>query len=358
MSVVETPTVKTPAKSRPSSGQRENSTIGLIDAPEGVESELRACGGDTSADPATDERAAWRAERQRRQAKGLDWPIVGWLIVLHVGALAAPFTFTWQGLVLAVGFAWLTGCIGITLGYHRLFTHRSFATYRPLRWLIAWIGGLAGEGSAVHWVANHRKHHAFSDQVGDPHSPIDGPWWSHMFWFTPNMEGQDYIDYNTRWAPDIAKDRVMVFLDRTFLLWHLLLGGVFYAIGHAMGGAAMAWSFVVWGMFVRLIWVLHSTWFVNSATHMWGYRNYDTTDKSRNLWWVALLTYGEGWHNNHHAYPRMARYGHRWWEIDVTFATICLMRRLGLAWDVVDYLHKSRNDETIVVKKGAADHRE
>jgi stearoyl-CoA desaturase (delta-9 desaturase) len=230
---------------------------------------------------------------------------------------------------------WLTGGIGICLGYHRLLTHRSFATYRPIRWLIAWIGGLAGEGSAIHWVANHRKHHALSDRVGDPHSPLDGPWWSHMFWFLPAMTGAAYRAYNCRWAPDMAGDRVMRLLDRTFILWQVALAGLLLLIGYQLGGSRVGWSLVVWGMFLRLVLVLHGTWLINSATHLWGYRNYATNDNSRNLWWVALLTYGEGWHNNHHAWPRMARYGHRWWEVDVTYLTIRLLERLGLAWDVV-----------------------
>ena len=135
-----------------------------------------------------------------------------------------------------------------------------------------------------------------------------------------------------RWAPDMTRDRALLFLQRTFLLWHFVLGAALYWIGTAIGGSAMGISFVVWGVFVRLCFVLHSTWLVNSASHMWGYRNYETTDRSRNLWWVALVTYGEGWHNNHHAFPRMAAHGHRWWEIDLTFATIRLMQwlRAGL----------------------------
>jgi len=277
----------------------------------------------------------WQQERERRLSAGLDWPIVAWIVLLHVGALAAPLVFSWQGLVLMVVLGWLSGGIGICMGYHRLLTHRSFSTYPVVRWIIAWLGGLAGEGSAIHWVANHRKHHALSDHVGDPHSPIDGPWWSHMFWFMPAMRGEQYEAYNRRWAPDLVKDPVLRFLDRTFILWHLSLGVTLYGIGYWMGGTGMAWSLVVWGMFVRLVFVLHSTWFVNSATHLWGYRNYETADNSRNLWWVALMTYGEGWHNNHHAFPRMASYGHRWWEFDVTFLTIRLLKRFGLAWDVV-----------------------
>lgn len=297
----------------------------------------------TVTNPEVEEQANWKSERRRRLAPGLDWWIVFWIAGLHVGALAAPFTFSWQGVLVMAFLMWLSGGIGICLGYHRLFTHRSFSTYRPVRWLIALCGTLAGEGSAIHWVANHRKHHALSDQVGDPHSPRDGAWWSHMFWFMPLLKGKPYEDYNRRWAPDLTKDPVMRFLDRTFILWHFIVGGILFGIGYALGGSRLAWSFVAWGMFLRLVLVLHATWFVNSATHMWGYRNYETTDDSRNLWWVALLTYGEGWHNNHHAYPRMASYGHRWWELDVTFLTIRLMERLGLAWDVVEDQSQKRD---------------
>jgi stearoyl-CoA desaturase (delta-9 desaturase) len=127
----------------------------------------------------------------------------------------------------------------------------------------------------------------------------------------------------------------MRFLDRTFILWHIGLGVVLFAIGYALSGTYMGMSLLVYGLFLRLVYVLHATWFVNSATHLWGYRNYETTDHSRNLWWVALLTYGEGWHNNHHAFQRMARHGHRWWEIDVTYGVILLLEKVGLAWNVV-----------------------
>jgi fatty-acid desaturase len=267
---------------------------------------------------------------------GLDWRNVFWVSFLHLGILAAPRTFTWPGLLLMFGLHWLTGGIGICLGYHRLFTHRSFATYRPLRWLIAWLGGLSGEGGVIHWVANHRKHHAYSDRAGDPHSPMDGAWWSHVFWMMQAMTRAECDAHNQRWAPDLTRDRVLKFVDRTFLLWNILLAATLFAVGYAWSGWGLACSFVVWGMFVRLTAVFHTTWLVNSATHMWGYRNYATQDNSRNLWWVALVSYGEGWHNNHHAHPRMARCGHRWWEFDLTFQTIRLLRLLGLTWNVVD----------------------
>ncbi|MCC7085867.1 MAG: fatty acid desaturase [Pirellulales bacterium] len=267
--------------------------------------------------------------------RGIDWGTVIWFSVVHLGALAAPFYFTWKAVALFVGLYWLTGGVGICLGYHRLLTHGSFQTYRPMKWLIAFVGGLAGEGSAVIWVANHRKHHAHSDKEGDPHSPRDGGLWSHMLWFMPNFGRKWHSDMGEHYAPDLMKDPVIRFLDKTFLLWFFVLAGVLFTIGYVGWDAYTGWSFVVWGMFVRMVWVYHVTWFVNSATHIWGYRNYETTDDSKNLWWVGLLAWGEGWHNNHHAYQRVARYGHKWWEIDFTYYTICAMEKLGLAWNVV-----------------------
>ena len=153
--------------------------------------------------------------------------------------------------------------------------------------------------------------------------------------------------------PNLQGTGARLFLDKTFLLWHLLLAAALFAIGYFSSGLQMACSLVVWGMFVRLCLVLHATWLVNSASHMWGYRNYTTTDQSRNNWWVALITYGEGWHNNHHAFPRMAAHGHRWWEIDVTFIAIRCLQAVGLAWDVVDYKSGSEKLKRARAKKGA-----
>jgi len=268
---------------------------------------------------------------------GIAWGIVAWLVVIHLGALAAPWTFTVSGLVLAVLLHWLTGGVGICLGYHRLLTHRSFQTYRPVRYFLAALGGLAGEGSAIDWVANHRKHHAHSDQPGDPHSPHDGPWWSHVLWLARAKSPDEYEAHVRRWAPDLAKDPGIRLIGSLFLPMHFAFAGLIFGLGYLVGGWSLACSWLVWGIFVRLVLVLHSTWLVNSASHIWGYRNYETTDNSRNNWWVALITYGEGWHNNHHAFPSMAKHGHRWWEIDLTFWTIRLMSWLGLAWKVVDY---------------------
>lgn len=271
----------------------------------------------------------------RQISQGIDWPVAAWLIFVHAGALAAPFFFTWKGVLLTLVLTWLTGGVGICLGYHRMLTHQSFTTFRPIRWLIAWLGNLAGQGSPLTWVATHRKHHAFSDQDDDPHSPRHGAWWSHMFWLVPRLGRQYYETLYERYAPDLARDPGMRLLDKTFLLWYWVVGVVLFLVGFLFWDWYTGVSFVVYGTFVRLVYVLHTTWFVNSASHLWGYRNYETKDDSRNNWWVGLLSFGEGWHNNHHAHQRMARHGHRWWEIDVTYWTICVMEKLGLAWNVV-----------------------
>ncbi|MDG2222236.1 MAG: fatty acid desaturase [Rubripirellula sp.] len=282
-------------------------------------------------------------------SSGVAWGPLIWIAVVHVGALAAPFTFSWQGLLVMFVLYWMTGGIGICLGYHRLLSHQSFQTSAPLRWLIAWIGGLAGEGSAIHWAANHRIHHARSDQSGDPHSPREGFLWSHMLWCMQHDTPEELDAMHQRWAPDLVKDPVLRFLDRTFLLWQVVFAIGIFGVGYLWGGMPLAASLLVWGVFVRMVIVLHATWCINSVTHIWGYKTYDNGDDSKNLWWVAAVTFGEGWHNNHHAYQRAANYGHRWWEIDTTYLTIRLMKMFGLAWNVapipqkaLDQLEKQR----------------
>ncbi len=279
---------------------------------------------------------------------GASWPVIFWLSLIHAGALLAfvPALFSWSGVALTFGLHWLTGGIGVCLGYHRMLTHDGFKTFRPIRNFLAVMGSLAGEGGCLQWTTTHRRHHAFSDQEGDPHSPYDGAWWSHIVWTAPHKTREQIAGEYARWVPDLKDDASLKFIDSMFVPWHFLLASILFASGCAIGGLWLGLSWIVWGMFVRLTFVMHSTWFVNSASHMWGYRNYETSDDSRNNWWVALLTYGEGWHNNHHAYPRMARHGHRWWEFDATFLTIRLMQRLGLAWDVVDHKSKRRDEQT------------
>jgi sn-2 palmitoyl-lipid 9-desaturase len=292
-----------------------------------------ASGGAAGQSPRARERR--KTSLPDRWSAGLDWPVVLWTTLIHVGALAAPLVFTWKGVALAVVLAWVSGGLGICLGYHRLLTHRSFATFQWVQRTFAWLGTLAGEGPPITWVAMHRKHHQFSDGENDPHSPRDGAWWSHMLWIFPRLRKPQWGELCQRYAPDLLKDPFMRFLHASFIVWHLALGFGLLAVGWAFWDLRTGVSFVVYGMFVRLVYVLHVTWLVNSASHIWGYRSYETNDNSRNLWWVGLLAYGEGWHNNHHAFQRSAQHGHRWWELDVTYAEIRVMESLGLAWDVV-----------------------
>ncbi len=264
---------------------------------------------------------------QAQNSNFIAWPSLIWIGALHVGALLAfvPAYFTWQALLLCVVLHWVSGGVGICLTYHRLLTHRSFVV-RP-RWLeyvLTAIGCTASEGGPIGWVADHRCHHAFSDQDGDVHSPNKGFGWAHMFWWmTPDVTSLHSNDWYEKWAPDLNRDPVHRWLDKYHILFPIGLFVLLYAIG--------GMPFLVWGGFVRAVTVLHTTWLVNSAAHIWGYRSHETRDKSTNLWWVALMTYGEGWHNNHHAYQTSAAHGLRWWEIDTTYWMIRVMQALGMA---------------------------
>jgi fatty-acid desaturase len=265
----------------------------------------------------------------------LAWVSLIWIGAIHVGALLAfvPAYFSWSGLALCFLLHWVTGGIGICLTYHRLLTHRSFAV-RPywLEYLMTIIGCTASEGGPLSWVADHRRHHAFSDEEGDAHTPLRGFFWAHMGWWMAAEEETNHTpEYFQKWAPDLYKDPVHRWIEGYHFVFPLLLFGGLYALG-SMFGLGMSW--LVWAGFVRSVFVLHSTWLVNSATHVWGYRSHPTRDESTNLWWVALLTYGEGWHNNHHAYQTSARHGFRWWEVDMTYITIRAMMLCHLAYNI------------------------
>ncbi|MBW4541461.1 MAG: acyl-CoA desaturase [Myxacorys chilensis ATA2-1-KO14] len=254
-----------------------------------------------------------------------DWATFLFMVAVHVGALFAllPSNFSWSAVGLAAVLYWVTGGLGITLGWHRMVTHRSFQTPKWLEYLLVFFGTLAVQGGPIWWVGLHRHHHLHSDEDVDHHDSKKGFWWSHMDWMIHDVPAVQEIPKFTK---DIADDPVYKFLDDYFLLIQVALGVVLYLIG--------GWSFVVWGVFARLVLVYHCTWLVNSATHRFGYRTYDSGDNSTNCWWVALLTYGEGWHNNHHAYQYSARHGMKWWEFDMTWMTIRLLQALGLATKV------------------------
>lgn len=262
--------------------------------------------------------------------KTLDPGVFWWMLIMHAGVLLAPFYFSWSAVAAALVLHWLTASVGICLGFHRYLSHRSFKLRTPAKFGVLLAGSLSVEGGPTRWASIHRLHHAKSDQEGDPHSPRVSTMWSHLYWmFLEKCERGDEALIG-KFGPDLKQDKMVAFFDRTFILWALVLGGALFAIG------GMPW--LVWGLFVRTVCTYHSTWFVNSATHLWGYRNYETRDDSRNNWWVALLAYGEGWHNNHHAHPSVAPAGHRWWEIDMTMWTIRFLQLIGQAYDVKDRL--------------------
>jgi len=253
----------------------------------------------------------------------IKWDIMLGIAAVHVGALLAPFTFTWDAFWAFLWLQWITGLLGITLCYHRLLAHRSFQVPKWLEYGLTLCGTLALQGGPLKWVATHRVHHAFSDRPQDPHSPRRGFWWAHVGWLFAWDETLDQPDHYTRFVPDLARDPVHRFIEKTELLYTLALGGALYAWGGL--------PFLVWGLFARLVFVYHVTWLVNSASHLWGYQSYRTNEGSRNNWWVALLSYGEGWHNNHHAYLHSAAHGLRWWELDLTYLTIRMLGWLKLA---------------------------
>ena len=259
----------------------------------------------------------------------INWFSVGIFGVYHVLALMSPWFFSWSALGLMIVLHWLTASVGICLAYHRLLTHRSFQVPKWLEYVLVTIGALALEGGPIFWVSGHRLHHAHTeDDYKDPYSSSRGFWWSHMLWLIyPQKEFFNREAYQ-RYAPDVARDPYYQWLERNFAFIQIALGFVLLAIG--------GWSFVFYGMFLRTVLVWHGTWFINSATHLFGYRNFDDSDdNSRNLWWAAILAYGEGWHNNHHAYPNVAKAGLRWWEVDPTWWVINTLKALGLAKKVV-----------------------
>lgn len=294
---------------------------------------LAVATGDAAPQPKS-EKAREREEllnffsREHLRWKNVNWVVFAWMLTMHLGALAAPFFFTWQAALTAIVLHWATCSIGICMTYHRTLSHKSLKLRNPAKFIGLLCGVISGEGTPLMWAATHRVHHSRSDLHGDPHSPLDGPWWSHLFWMFINSNGRRQELLYKHFTPDLAKDKTMQFFDRTYGLWLFGSGILLYLIG--------GWPFVFWALCARMVFAYHSTWFVNSATHLWGYRNYKTTDQSRNLWWVALLAYGEGWHNNHHAHPRLAKAGHRWWELDPTWWAIAFLRSIGQAYDVDD----------------------
>jgi len=265
-------------------------------------------------------------ERDRTFQQPINWTTTFFMLAFHVGAVAALFMFSWKGLAAAIFLWWFTGSLGIGIGYHRLLTPRDYKTPRWLEYFLTICGTMALEGGPIAWVATHRIHHQNTDKAGDPHSPNDGGFWAHMGWIITGKAMHSNTAELLPYVPDLRKHKFYVWISKYHWVPLLGLGVILYA----MGGL----SCMMWGVFLRTVVGLHATWLVNSATHMWGSRRFMTADTSTNSFWVAILTFGEGWHNNHHAAPQAARHGLTWYEIDMNWYGISALKKLGLAWDI------------------------
>lgn len=258
-----------------------------------------------------------------RRERHINWGTWIFLVIAHAAAIAALFFWSWPALITAIVLYWISGSLGIGMGFHRLITHRGYRVPKLVEYFLITCGALALEGGPITWVVTHRIHHAHTDRTGDPHTPRDGGWWAHIGWILDGRSQKYDRATLQRYAPDLVRNRYYVWLNRFYYVPLLVLGLMLFALG--------GWGVMLWGVFLRLTLSLHATWLVNSATHLWGRTRFVTGDDSRNSWWVALLTFGEGWHNNHHAYPTSARHGLRWYEIDLNWLGIRALQFVGLA---------------------------
>lgn len=291
------------------------------------------------------------------------WPYAGLIGLIHVAALAAllPYCFTWSGVALCFLGIYIYGTLGINLGYHRLLTHQGMSTPKWFERMVTVLGICSMQDRPARWVAIHRMHHQHSDHVEDPHTPLVSFAWAHFGWIIrKNDSHQDVMDYE-HYVRDLLRDRFFLQLEKNnicmmiysahALLYFLVGSAIGYAtVGTSAGAMQLGVSWLVWGVLFRTVLVWHITWSVNSLAHVSGYRTYDTRDESRNNWFVALISNGEGWHNNHHADQRSASHGHKWWELDVTHWTICGLESLGIVKDVVRQTAATKPDATADTK--------
>jgi stearoyl-CoA desaturase (delta-9 desaturase) len=275
------------------------------------------------------------------------WQYVFGIGGIHLLGLLAllPWFFSWTGVVVAILGHYLVGTLGIGVGYHRLLTHRGFACPLWLEHILSTLGVLSLQDSPARWVAIHRVHHQHSERQPDPHSPLVNFLWSHVGWLVCVNRDHYNVKFYQRYVPDLLRDPLYIRYERSYFWFttYIISCVIYYLVGFGAGwlltgellpSVQFGASIMVWGCFVRTLSVWHATWSVNSLSHLFGYRRYETNDNSRNNWFVGLFATGEGWHNNHHADPVSAKHGHRWWEFDMTWLTIRFMEMVGLAWDV------------------------
>jgi stearoyl-CoA desaturase (delta-9 desaturase) len=254
------------------------------------------------------------------------------LLAFHALALLAPWTFTWAGLLTAAVLFLLTVQLGIGAGYHRMLCHGSFRTGRILRCVFTLLGVLAFQRGPLSWSALHRLHHRHADTDRDPHLARHGFLWAYILWALTDHGNEPTTPQEVRrLTPDLLRDPVFCWLERWFLAVNVFVALGLFLAGWLIDGVGLGISLLVWGFFLRVVYSLHVVLLANSVTHRWGYRNYPSPDNSRNSWWVALLTLGDGWHNNHHRWPRCAAHGHRWFELDPAYWVIRLLEKCGLA---------------------------
>lgn len=256
----------------------------------------------------------------------LNWRVTLFFAAFHVGAVVALFYFSWSSLWVAAFLYFLSGSLGIGVGYHRLLTHRGLKVPKWFEYFLATCGTLALQGGPIYWVGLHRIHHAKADRPGDPHSPREGFFWSHMGWILFSGRLSDDADRRMRYTVDLLQQPFHVWLSEYHWVPQTILGVILWAAG--------GWPLVLWGLCLRTTLTWHVTWFVNSATHVWGTRRFASNDDSRNNWWVALLAFGEGWHNNHHAHAASAKHGLAWYEFDFNWLVIRVLQVLRLAKEV------------------------
>ena len=280
------------------------------------------------------------------QPRRIAWRYTIVVVVFHLGAALAfvPWFFSWTGVVLGILGLHIFGIIGTTVCYHRLLTHRAFSCPKWVEHTLAVIGLLGMQDAPARWVAVHRRHHQHADDALDPHSPVKSFWWGHIGWLLVEHPELSRYGIYERYAKDILRDHFYVFLERQ-IGWIMLaswlvfyFGGFLYVLatgGTTMEAVQFGSSLLVWGVFARIVFSWHVAWSINSVTHRYGYRNYETDEDSRNNVLVGLFSGGEGWHNNHHADPRAARFGHRWWELDAGYRVIRILELLGLATNVI-----------------------
>uniref|UniRef100_A0A7S3EKK7 Fatty acid desaturase domain-containing protein n=1 Tax=Rhodosorus marinus TaxID=101924 RepID=A0A7S3EKK7_9RHOD len=255
-----------------------------------------------------------------------DWVIMAFVLGIHLTCLAVPFTMSWTNVALFTVMYIITGMLGITLTYHRLLSHRAFKVPKPVEYFLAYCGVLSCQGDPITWVKDHRHHHKYCDTDQDVHSPFEGFWWSHAGWLLNTDERHKRLEPSANLAADLDSQPFYKFIKKTYFM-HLVLSG-------ALLWSLFGWGGFVWGFAFRAVWVYHITWFVNSASHVWGYQSYNTGDISMNNWWVGILAFGEGWHNNHHAFEYSARHGLEWWQYDPTWWCVRLLQMCGLATNV------------------------